>query len=83
MVEVKDGGLLGCVAFKDLELSLEEGAEVEVPLNIQDLWVVPIRATRDTNIEDVYGVGLEDEVEDSEEDLDRVAKVASNSISNL
>ena len=32
-VEVHNGGLLGFVAFQDLQVSLEEGAEVEVPLN--------------------------------------------------
>ena len=45
--------------------------EVGVSFDIQESWVVPKRATRDTNIEDMYGVGLEDEDEDSEdEDLD-------------
>ena len=53
-------------------------------MNIQDLWVVPRRATHDTDIEDVYVVGLEDEDEDSEdEDLERVGEVASSSSSNL
>ena len=59
VAEFEDGGLLGFAAFKDLQVSLEEGAEEEVPLNIQDLWVVPKRVTHDTNIGDVYGVGLE------------------------
>ena len=45
VVEVEDGSLLGFAAIKDLQVSGEEGAEEEVPLNIQDLWVVPKRAT--------------------------------------
>ena len=70
-VEIEERGLLGFAAFKDLQVSLAEGAEAEVSLGIQDLWVVPKRATRDTDIEDVYSVGLEDEDENNEdEDLD-------------
>ena len=57
LVEVEDGGLLGFAAFKDLQVSLEEDAEGEVPLDIQDLWGVPKRATRDAHIGVVYGVG--------------------------
>ena len=73
----RGGGLLGFAAFKDLQVSLEEGAKAEVSLDIQDLWVVPKRATRDTDIEDAYGVGLEDEDENSEnEDLDRAGEGA-------
>ena len=68
MVEVEDGGLLGFAAFKDLQVSSEEDAEGEVPLDIQDLWVVPKRATRDANIGGVYGVGLEDEDEDTDDE---------------
>ena len=68
MVEIKDGGLLGFATFKDLQVSVEEDIEAEVPLNIQDLWVVPKRATRDADIGDVYGVGLEDEDEDSDDE---------------
>ena len=65
-------------------LSLEEGAEAEVALDIQDLWVVPKRATRDTDIEDVYGVDLEDEDENSEdEDLDWAGEGAGSSSSYL
>ena len=60
VVEVEDGGLLGFAAFKDLQVSLEENVEAEVPLDIQDLWAVPKRATRDADIGDVYGVGLQD-----------------------
>ena len=72
VAEVEDGSLLGFAAFKDLQGSGEEGAEEDVPLNIQDLWVVPKRATHDANIGDVYGVGLEDEDEDSDdEDLNQ------------
>ena len=55
-VEVEDGGLLGFAAFKDLAVSLEEDVEAEVPLDIRDLWVVPKRATRDSDIGDVYGL---------------------------
>ena len=83
-VEVEDGGLLGFATFKDLQVSLEEGAKAEVPLNIQDLWVVSRRAICDTDIEDVYGIGLEVEDEDSEdEDLDQAGEVASSSSSDL
>ena len=32
---------LGFAAFKDLQVSLEEHVEAEVPLDTQDLWVVP------------------------------------------
>ena len=75
---------LGLLLCKDLQVSLEQGVEAEVPLNNQDLWVVPMRATRDTNIEHVYGVGLKDEDEDSEdEDLDRLGEVASSSSFDL
>ena len=56
VVEVEDGGLLGFAVFKDLQVSLEEDVEAEVPFNIQDLWVVPKRATHDTDIgECVWG----------------------------
>ena len=65
---------------KDLQVSLEEGGEAEVFLNIQDLSVVPKMATRDTHIEKVYGVGLVDEDEDGE-DEDRAGEVASGSSS--
>ena len=41
VVEVKDGGLLGFPAFMDLQISLEEGAQAEVPLNIQDCGLSP------------------------------------------
>ena len=84
VVEVEDGGLLGFAAFKDLQVHLEEGAEAKVPLNIQDLWVVPKGATGDTDIGDAYGVGLEDGDKDSDdEDLDRVSEVAGISSSNF
>ena len=57
-----------------------EGAEAEVPLEVSDLWVVPIRATGDGDVGDVYGVASEDEDEaTSEEDLDRAGEVASSS----
>ena len=83
-VEVEDGGLLGFAAFKDLPISLEEDGEAEVQLDIQDLWVVPKRATRHADIGDVYGVGLEGEDEDSEdEDLEQPGEVASSSSSDL
>ena len=59
VVEVEDGGLLGFAAFKHLQVSLEEDAKSEGALDIQDLWVVPKRATRDADIGAVYGVGLE------------------------
>ena len=81
---VEDGGLLGFAAFKDLQVSLEEDVEGEVPLDIQDLWVVPKRATRDADIGDVYGVGLQDEDEDTdEEDSEQPGEVASSSSSDL
>ena len=71
VVEVENGGLLGFVAFKDLQVSSEEGAEAKVRLNIPDLWGVPKMATGDTNIGDVYGVGLEDEDDyNDDDDLD-------------
>ena len=83
-VEVEDGGLLGFAAFKDLPISFEEDAQAEVHLNIQDLWVVPKRATCHADIGDVYGVGLEGEDEDSEdEDLELLGEVASSSSSDL
>ena len=83
-VEVEDGGLLGFAAFKDLQVSLEKGAEVGVPLNMEDLWVVLKRATRDTDIGHVYDVGLEDNDEDSVDvDLDQAGEVGSSSSSNL
>ena len=82
-VEVEDGGLLGFAAFKDLPISFEEDAQAEVQLNIQDLWVVPKRATRHADIGDVYGVGLEGEDEDSEdEDLEQPGEVTSSSSSD-
>ena len=83
-VEVEDGGLLGFAAFKDLAVSLEEDGQAEVQLDIQDLWVVPKRATRHADIGNVYGVGLEGEDEDSEdEDLEQAGEVASSSSSDL
>ena len=83
-VEVEDGGLLGFAAFKDLAVSLEEDGQVEVQLDIPDLWVVPKRATRHTDIGDVYGVGLEGADKDSEdEDLEQAGEVASSSSSDL
>ena len=84
VVEVEDVGLLGFAVFKDLQVSLEEDVEGEVPLDIQGLWVVPKWATRDANIGDVYGVGLQDEDEDTEdEDSDQPGKVASSSSCDL
>ena len=84
MVEVEDGGSLGFAAFKDLAVSLAEDCQAEVQLGIQDLWVVPERATRHADIGDVYGVGLEGEDEDSEDkDLEQAAEVASSSCSDL
>ena len=81
---MEDGGLLGFAAFKDLASSLEEDGQAEVQLDIQDSWVVPKRATRDADIGDVYGVGLEGEDEDSEdEDLEQAGAVASSSSSDL
>ena len=78
VVEVEDGTLLGFAAFKNLQVSAEEGAKAEVPLEVSDLWVVPTRATGDADIGDVYGVALEDEDEATdEEDLDRAGEVAS------
>ena len=83
-VEVEDGGLLGFAAFKDLQVSFEDDPQAEVHLNIQDLWVVPKRATRHADIGDVYGVGLEGEDEDSDvEDLEQPGEVASSSSSDL
>ena len=40
VVEVEDGSLLEFAAFKDLQVSVEESAEEEVLLNIQDLWAL-------------------------------------------
>ena len=83
-VAVEDGGLLGFAAFKDLQVSLEEDPEAEVPLNIQDLWVVPKRAMRDADIGDMYGVGLEGDNEDNDDEyLDQPGEVASSSSSDL
>ena len=83
-VEVEDGGLLGFAAFKDLAVSLEADGQAEVQLDIQDLWVVPKRATPDADIGDVYGVGVEGEDEDSEdEDLEQAGEVASSSFYDL
>ena len=83
-VEVEDGGLLGFAAFKDLPISFEEDAPAELHLNIQDLWVVLKRATRHADIGDVYGVGLEGEDEDSDnEDLEQPGEVAIRSSSDL
>ena len=63
---------------------MEEDGQAEVPLDIRDLWVVPKRATRDADIGDVYGVELEGEDEDSEdEDLEQAGAVASSSSSDL
>ena len=82
--EVEGGGLLGFAAFKDLASSFEEDGEAEVQLDIQDSWVVPKRATRDADIGDVYGVGLQGEDEDSEdEDLEQEGAVASSSSFDL
>ena len=84
VVEVEDGSLLGFAAFKDLQVSVEEGAEEEVPLGISDLWVVPKRATDDADIVGVYGVGLEDEDGASDdEDLDKAGEVAISSSFDL
>ena len=81
---MEDGTFLGFAAFKDLQVSVEEGAEAEVPLEVSDLWVVPKRATSDADIGDVYVVALEDEDEATdEEDLDREGEVASSSSSDL
>ena len=83
-VEVEDGGLLGFAAFKDLPISFEGDAQAEVHLNIQDLWVVPKRATHHADIGDVYGVGLEGEDEDiDDEDLEQPDEVASSSSPDL
>ena len=81
---MEDGGLLGLAAFKDLAVSLEEDGQAKVQSDIQDLWVVPKRTTRHADIGDVYGVGLEGEDEDSEdEDLEQAGEVASSSSSDL
>ena len=81
---MEDGGLLGFAAFNNLAVSLEEDGQAEVRLDIQDLWVVPKRATRHGDIGDVYGVGLEGEDEDSEdENLEQAGEVASSSFSDL
>ena len=68
----KGWGLL----FSKIRKSLwKMGAEAKVSLDIQDLWVVPKQATPDTDMEDVYGVGLEDEDKNSEdEDLDQAGE---------
>ena len=83
-VEVEDGGSLGFAAFKDLPFSLEEDGQAEVHLDIQDLWVVPKRATRQADIGDVHGVRLEGEDKDSEDqDLEQLGEVASSSFFDL
>ena len=83
-VEVQDGGLLGFAAFNDLPISLEEDGQAKVQLDIQDLWVVPKRATRHAGMGDVYGVGLESEDEVTEDDdLEQAGEVASSSSSDL
>ena len=83
-IEVEDGTLLGFAAFKDLQVSVEAGAEAKVPVEASNLWVVPKRATGAADIGDVYGVALEDEDKATdEEDLDRAGEVASSSSSNL
>ena len=75
---------LGLLLSRICKFFWKRAAKAEVSLDIQDLWVVPKRATRDTDIEDVYGVGLEDEDEKSEnEDLDRLGEGASSSPSDL
>ena len=52
----------------------DEAVDAEVPLAVQGFLVVPKVADRSTGIEDVYGVILEDEDEDSgDEDLDHLA----------
>ena len=49
-------------------------------MNIQDLWFVLKRATRHADIGDVFGVRLEGEDEDSDdEDLKQPVEVASSS----
>ena len=76
--------MLGFVAFKDLQVPSDEGADARVPLNVQDLWVVLKKADRNAGMEDVCGVGLDDEDEDGEdEDLDRLGATARSSSSNL
>ena len=53
-------------------------------MNIQDSWVVPKRATCHADIGDAYGVGLEGEDEDSDdEDLEQASEVASSSSFDL
>ena len=75
---------LGVLEFKDLQASFEEDAETEAPLEIQDLRVVPKRATRGADIGDWYGVGLQDEGEDiDDEALDHPSECANSSSSNL
>ena len=83
-VEVEDGGLPGFAAFKDLPISFEEDAWAKVHLTIQDLWVGPKRATRHADIGDVYGVWLQGEDEDSDdEDLEQSREVAISSSCEL
>ena len=55
--ELEDGGLLRFATFKDVQVPLDEGAEAEFLSNVQYLWVVAEIADRDTDFEDVYGVG--------------------------
>ena len=81
---MEDDALVGFVAVKRLQVSLEEGAEGKVRLGISDLWVVPKRATGDADIGDVYVVASADEDEATdEEELDRAGEVASTSSSDL
>ena len=49
--------LLGFAAFKDLPISLEEDGQAEVWLDIQDLGVVPRRATRHATLAMCMGLG--------------------------
>ena len=57
VIEVEDGGLLGFAACKDLQVSLQEHVKGQVPLDIQDLWVPPKRATRDAILGMRMGLG--------------------------
>ena len=49
----------GFATFKDLKIPMDEGAEAEVSLSVQDLWVVPRQADHITNIDNECGVGME------------------------
>ena len=70
--------MVGFVAFKDLQVSVEGGTGAKFLLEISLVYLVSKRATGDADLGDVYGVALEDEDKaTNEEDLDRAGEAAS------